>query len=152
MFAEVLLTATIGCSMQSGGDFPGAFQDPRNLVAGPFPWLGARAGHVDGQYGDVYRWKQPVLVRPGHTVRLTVGAAARLTYDFDGWSFARSERTVVFRACSAPRAMSHSDGRAVTFWSGGIVMRHPNACVPVEIRIDRRPVRRRLIAFGNVDC
>jgi hypothetical protein len=152
MFAEFLLAATIGCSMQSGADFPGAFQDPRNLVAGPFAWLGARAGYVDGEYGDVYRWKQPVLLRPGHTVRLTVGAVARLTYDFDGWSFARGERTVVFRACSARRAMSHSDGRPVTFWSGGIVMKRQNACVPVEIRIDHRPVRRRVVAYGNADC
>jgi hypothetical protein len=152
MFAEVLLAATIGCTMQSGADFPGAFQDPRNLVAGPFAWLGARAEHVDGEYGDVYRWKQPVLVRPGHTVRLRVGAAARLTYDFDGWDFARSERTVVFKACSARRAMSHSDGRPVTFWSGGIVLKRPNACVPVEIRIDHRPVRRRVVAYGSADC
>ena len=140
------------CSQQSGASFPGAYGDRGNLVVGPFAWMGARRQDGDGANGDTYRWKQPVLVRPGHTVTLRGGAAARgfarLTYTAAGWSFSRAVRTVVFKACPAAKAHSTTDGRPVTFWSGGIVMKRPAACVPVEIRVDEGPIRRRAVAIG----
>jgi hypothetical protein len=60
-------------------------------------------------------------------------------------------RTVVFRACPASKAQSRVNGRPVTFWSGGIVATRASICLPVEIRIDRGPVRRRTIAL-NASC
>ena len=157
MLAELALAAAVGCSNQSGADFPGAYRDRANLVVGPFAWVGARRGNSDGAYKDVYRWKQPVLLKPGHTATLRIGAAARgfagITYGpGSGWSFAGTTSRVSFRACSSATAQSRSDGRPVTFWSGGIVLTRPKACVPVEIRIDRGPVRRRVVAYGGADC
>jgi hypothetical protein len=91
-------------------------------------------------------------VRPTHTVTVRIGAAARgfarLTYTAVGWSYSRAVRTVVFKACPAAKAQSNTDGRPVTFWSGGIVLQRPAACVSVEIRIDRGPIRRRAVAIG----
>ena len=140
------------CSQQSGAGFPGAYADPGNLVVGPFAWMGANRQNFDGAYGGAYRWKQPVLVRPGHTVTLRIAAAARdfarLTYTATGWSFSRAVRTVVFEACSRSKAQSRADGRPVTFWSGGTVLTRPAACVPVEIRIDGGAVKRRAVATG----
>lgn len=140
------------CSQQSGAGFPGAYADQGNLVVGPFAWLGARRNNFDGAYEGGYRWKQPVLVRPGHTATLRIGAAARgfarLTYTAVGWSFSRAVRTVTFKSCPAAQAKSTTDGRPVTFWSGGIVLTRPSACVPVEIRIDGGPIRRRAVPIG----
>ena len=144
------------CSSQSQAYFPGAYRSRDNLVLGPLAWLGANMVHDDGAYGSAYRWKHPVLVRPGRTVSLRIGAAARgfagLSYDFQGWSFARTARTVVFQGCLRAKARSRTDGRPVTFWSGGIVSTRGSACVPIEIRIDRGAVRRRTLALGDARC
>ncbi|HEX4734250.1 MAG TPA: hypothetical protein VH247_07545 [Thermoleophilaceae bacterium] len=157
MLAALAMTAVIGCAHQSGAEFPGAYRDPANLSVGPLAWAGARAhGDADGSLGGGFRWKQPVLVRPGHTVTIRVAAPAasfaRLSYAHaGGWAFRGGVRKVVFRACSATKAMSRTDGRPVTFWSGGIVATRGSICLPVEIRIDRGPVRRRTIAL-NARC
>jgi hypothetical protein len=150
--------ATADCADQASTTFPGAYGDPSNLVVGPLAWLGARGnGNADGRLGGGYRWKLPVLGRPGHRVSLRIGAAAasfaRLKYvhSAGGWDFSGGTRTVLFRACSAARAMSRTDGRPVTFWSGGVVATRGSICLPVEIRIDRGPVRRRTIAL-NARC
>jgi hypothetical protein len=155
MLAALATSALVGCSHQSAAEFPGAYRDPANLALGPLVWAGARAnGDADGSLGGGFRWKQPVLVRPGHTVTMRVGASgasfARLSYTHtDGWAFSGGVRKVVFRACSAAKAMSRSDGRPITFWSGGIVATRGSMCLPVEIRIDRGPVRRRTIALNG---
>ena len=146
--------AVARCSQQSTADFPGAFSDPANLVVGPFAWLGARRGRIDGAYKGRYRWKQPVLVQPGHRVTLRVAMRAAglagLVYAGVGgdWDFARTVRVMSFHSCSQDKASSHSSGQAVTFWSGGIVLTRSPACVPVMIRIDRGPVQRRTVAMG----
>jgi hypothetical protein len=141
------------CSQQSSGVFDGSFRDRRNLVVGPFAWAGARAGQVDGSFEDRYRWKQPALVRPGHTVILRIGNAARafagLTYDGRGaWDPRFTVQTVVFHGCPPGKAASRIGGTAVTFWAGGIVLTRAKACVPVEIRVDGGPVRRRSVPLG----
>lgn len=158
MLAGLAMAAMIGCSSQSGADFPAAYSDRANLVVGPFAWVGARRGNSDGAYKDVFRWKQPVLVKPGHTATLKVGEGARrfagLAYGDHGagWSFPSTVSRVTFRACPSTTAQSRTDGKPVTFWSGGIVLTRRKACVPVEIRIDRRPVRRRVLAYGDARC
>jgi hypothetical protein len=140
------------CSQQSGAGFTGPYTDPGSLVVGPFAWLGAKRRGVDGAYRSTYRWKQPVLVKPGHTVTLKIAARARdlagVTFGGGDWSFRKTYSVVVFHACPASKAMSQADGKPVTFWSGGIVLRRPAACVPLEIRVDRGPVQRRAIRIG----
>ncbi|HEX6713750.1 MAG TPA: hypothetical protein VF066_10205 [Thermoleophilaceae bacterium] len=149
--------AVMTCASQSSTYFPGAFRDSANVVIGPLAWLFARdQADTDGAYGDGFRWKHPVLVRPGHTVAMRMGAAAKdfagFAYDHAGGSaFGESERTVVFKACSRSKAASRTDGKPVTFWSGAIVATRGSICLPVEIRVDRGPVRRRTIAL-NADC
>jgi hypothetical protein len=143
------------CSQQSTADFPGAFFDPANLVVGPFAWLGARRGRVDGAYKGRYRWKQPVLVRPGHRITLRIGSGAArfagLEYAGVGgdWDYRRSVRVMSFHSCANERASSRSSGQPVTFWSGGIVLTRSPACVPVTIRVDRGPVQYRTVAMGE---
>jgi hypothetical protein len=142
------------CSEQSTAGFPGAYRDSNNLVVGPLAWVFVKSNATyDGAYEGGYRWKNPMLVRPGHVVTMRIGAAAKdfagLAFDHDGgWDFARSERTVVFRACPRAKATSRVDGRPVTFWSGGIVSTRTGVCVPVEIRVDRGAVRRRSVGLG----
>jgi hypothetical protein len=145
---------TMTCAQQSEAAFPRAYRSPVNMVVGPLAWIGAHnnAGY-DGAYESGYRWKNPVVVRPGHTVTMRIGAAAKtfagLTYDHDGgWSFGKAERTVVFKACSRARAASRVDGKPVTFWSGGIVSTRTAVCVPIEFRVDDGAVRRRSIGLG----
>jgi hypothetical protein len=147
--------AVMRCTHQSTAGFPHAYSDPTNVVVGPLAWIGAqRNAGYDGAYELGYRWKNPVLVRPGHTVTMRIGAAAKdfagLAYDHDGgWRYADSERTVVFNACSRSKASSRVDGRPVTFWSGGIVSTRTAVCVPLEFRVDRGAVRRRSIGLGT---
>src|SRR3954462_1088471 len=109
MLAELLMAGAVGCANQSGAEFPGAYRDPANLVVGPLAWVGARGqADADGSLDGGYRWKQPVLVRPGHKVTIRVGAAAagfaRLTYTHgSGWAFGGGVRAVTFHACSRSR-------------------------------------------------
>jgi hypothetical protein len=144
------------CDRQSQAAFQGAYRDADNLVVGPLAWIGARAPHTGGANAGEFRWKHQLLVQPGHRVTVRIGAAAAgfagLTYNFQGWGFARSHRTVVFQACPRSRAASRSDRGPVTFWSGGISATVGAGCVPVEIRIDRGPVRHRTIALGAARC
>jgi hypothetical protein len=158
MVRALMAIAVIGCAQQSGAGFPGAYGDPTNLSIGPLAWLGARRGNSDGAYKDVFRWKQPVLLKPGHTATLKIGTSARgfagLAYGHhgEGWSFASTVGRVRFSACPSSTAQSRTDGKPVTFWSGGIVLTRSPACVPVEIRIDRGRVRRRVLAYGGARC
>jgi hypothetical protein len=143
------------CAHQSSAGFPGAFRSADSLVVGPLAWTGVNQNATyDGAYESGYRWKNPLLIRPKHAVTVRIGAAAMgfagLAYDHEGgWSFAQSERTVVFKSCSRRRAKSRVDGRPVTFWSGGIVSTRTAVCVPVEIRVDGGPLRRRSIGLGT---
>ena len=135
------------CADRSDATFPGAYRDPHNVVIGPLAWLWANNQDGDGAYNGAYRWKAPVLVRPRHTVTLRIGAAARsfagLAFATRGWDYADSDRTVVFRSCN---------GRRPTFWAGGVVSTRALGCLPVEIRIDRGAVRRRVLSLAGADC
>jgi hypothetical protein len=144
----------MACTHQSTAGFPRAYTDPANMTIGPLAWMFAqRNAGYDGAYEFGFRWKNPVLVRPGHVVTMRIGAAAKdfagLAYDHDGgWAYASSERTVVFKACSRRKATSRVDGRPVTFWSGGIVSTRTAVCVPIEFRVDGGAVRRRSLGLG----
>ena len=135
------------CADRSDATFPGAYRDPGNIVIGPLAWLWANEQDDDGAYNGAYRWKVPVLVRPRHTVTLRIAAAAQdfagLSFAARGWDYADSNRTLVFRSCRSRRP---------TFFAGGVSSTRALGCLPVEIRIDRGAVRRRVLSLAGADC
>ena len=141
------------CAQQSFAGFGGAYDDPRNLVVGPLAGVGARAQDYDGAYEGRYRWKMPMLMRPGRRATVRIGAAAagfaRLSFGTGHWNFARSHRRVTFVGCSASKAGSPiGGGRRATFWSGGLTALRTNFCLPLEIRFGTGTIRRRSIPMG----
>jgi hypothetical protein len=145
----------VGCRSQSIADFPRAFSDRRNLVAGPLVLVGG------GAYTDaatVRRFggnKFPLLVRAGHTVTLRVPPAARrfagLFYGPhpDGAAdLGDAEHTMTFEACPPGKHQSTAPER-VTFWSGFVMASRPG-CVPLDVFLDgRRRPRRVGIELGR---
>jgi hypothetical protein len=138
----------VGCRSQSLADFPRAFSDRRNLVAGPLVLVGG-ATYTDP--ATVRRFggnKFPLLVRVGHTVTLRVASAARsfagLFYgphsDGDA-DLGDAEHTMTFEACPPGKHQSTAPER-VTFWSGLVMASRPG-CVALDAFVDaaRTPTR-----------
>jgi hypothetical protein len=152
-------TEAVGCRSQSGAGFPHAFAARSSLVIGPLAFVGLRDMRETtpeniAQHGG---WKSPALVRPGHTVTVSIDRAARsfarLRYSHHGERpFARLPHTVRFVACDAAHADSTVDGRPVTFWSGFFELRRAPACVPVTIRVDGGPARHRRLPVAHGAC
>jgi hypothetical protein len=152
-------TEAVGCRSQSSAGFPRAFAARSSLVVGPLAFVGLHdmreatpenIARFDG-------WKSPALVRPGHTVTVSIDRTARsfarLRYSHHGERpFARLPHTVRFVACDATHAGSMVDGRPVTFWSGFFVLRRAPACVPVTIRVDGGAPRRRRLSVAHDAC
>ena len=141
------------CAQQSFAGFAGAYADSRNLVVGPLAWVGARAQDYDGSYEGRYRWKMPMLMKPGRRATVRIGAAAagfaRLSFGTGHWDFARSHRRVTFAGCPAAEAGSPiGGGRRATFWSGGLTALRTNFCLPLEIRFAGGAIRRREVPMG----
>jgi hypothetical protein len=138
----------VDCSTRSEADFPGAYTDPGNIVAGPLSIV--RGVHTPASTirefgGD----KIPVLVQAGH--RVTV-ALSRRTRRHAGLAYgplpqgeialADTHRVVTFRACSD----------RLTFWMGFVVVDSPR-CVPLRLWIDgERAPRRAVMAMGVREC
>lgn len=153
------LVATAGCDDQSEASFPGAFARRQNLVVGPLVFSGLRDMSTASrenitQHGG---FKSPALLRPGHTVKVSVDRNARSVARLDYVhardaqpAFADLPHTIRFTACSAGRAESDVDGQPVTFWSGFFRLTGVPACVPITITIDRRrSLHRRLPVAGG---
>jgi hypothetical protein len=138
------------CSTRSEADFPGAFDDPANLVVGSLALIGAGEATPAEIVQRVGGQKFPVLVREGHVVTLRVGegdrAHAALGYgplpqgEID---FRDGHETVTFVACEHGEASGSSSDGPVTFWSGFILVGRP-ACVPLDVYVDTRPEPRRV--------
>ena len=146
------------CSMQSGASFPGAFENPRNLVVGPLVITGARGtpAFSTAAHGN----KFPLLVRIGHRVTLELSPRTRrgagLAYGplpQGDIGVRKAHRVVTFIACKdGEGSASDVDGKPVTFWSGGVVAYSPR-CVPIRVWIDRERVPRRVvIRLGVTRC
>jgi hypothetical protein len=148
------------CRTRSEADFPGAFTNPSNLVAGPLVLIGGEetpASTVRDFGGN----KFPLLVKSGHTVTLRVARHARkaagLAYgplpQQRETQLRDTHRSVTFVACRPGRATgdydldgpsgSSADGVAVTFWSGFVLTRDP-ACIPLEVYVDGAAAPRRV--------
>ncbi len=65
------------CGTRSEASFPAAFEDPANLVAGPFVLVGAGLPTPASVVESLGGQKHQVLVRAGHEVTLRVGRRAR---------------------------------------------------------------------------
>jgi hypothetical protein len=139
---------TVGCREQSGARFPGAYRDRRNLVVGPLALIGG-ATFTDAATARRFGGnKYPLLLRPGHTVRVAVAPArgaranAGLSYGPHEDRSTQTDDAITFVACSARRSASRADGR-VTFWSGFVSVREP-ACVPLDVVVDGAATPRRV--------
>jgi hypothetical protein len=125
----------VGCDRRSEAGFPGAYDSPHNLVAGPLAMVGAgdfTAAPTVREYGGN---KFPLLVRTGHTATVRVARPARLFYA------GRTARTITFAACRR--------GGPITFWSGFVLTPVP-VCARDEVFADaERFARRRAIALGK---
>jgi hypothetical protein len=152
---------TATCDSQSEASFPHAFSGPGHLVVGPLAFWHLR--EIEDATVENLRahdgWKSPALVRPDHTVTVSVGRSARsyarLQYVHvpgrDPSDLRAFPHTVRFKSCSRRRALSDVDGHPVTFWSGFVVIRKA-ACLPLEIRVDRRRPRHRVLSVGGAEC
>jgi hypothetical protein len=161
----------VDCSRRSEANFPGAFGDPSNLVAGPLVLVGGTytPASVVREYGGN---KFPLLVKAGHrvTLRLPAGArrAAGLAYGGlgdgplpQGEQLRPSDgaHTMTFVACKPGKpsesyspdgpSASYAGVAQVTFWSGFVLTRAPR-CLPLEVYVDDEPSPRRTgIALGR---
>jgi hypothetical protein len=146
------------CATRSLADFPGAFTLPRNLVVGPLALIGAggTAAFSPAAGGN----KFPLLVEAGHRITLELSTRTRqgagLAYDPlpQGQLHLRdTHRVVTFVACArGTPSGSSADGRAVTFWSGGILARSPR-CVPLLVWVDAATApRHAVIRLGVRRC
>ena len=145
------------CSRSSEADFPGAFTDRHNLVIGPLVLVGAaRTPEYSEAFGGQ---KFQALVRNGHRVTFAIPRSARPAA---GLAYGRlptgevtppnAHRAVRFLACARSEdSASTADGRPVTFWTGGLLVRSPR-CVPLRVWTDDRPPRDALIRLGVTRC
>jgi hypothetical protein len=150
---------TVGCAQQSKASFPHAFSSPASVVVGPLAFVGLRdmRNTTPANIARFHGWKSPALVRPGHTVTVSVDrqarSFARLRYSHVAQRpFARLPHTVRFVGCDSRRAMSQVDGRPVTFYSGFFQLRGAPACVPVTIRADGGAARHRRLSVAGGAC
>jgi hypothetical protein len=154
--------AVESCATQSGANFPRAFTSPRNLVVGPLALVGAGGspGFVWNSTRTEGFQKFPLLVRAGHRVTVELQPAARRGAGLGYGPVPQGEthlrdthRVVTFVACrGGEHSWSSSDGRPVTFWSGGVLARSPR-CVPLLVWVDQeRSPRRAVIRLGVRDC
>jgi hypothetical protein len=145
------------CSTRSEADFPAAFTSADNLIVGPLAFVGA--GGLAEYYEPFRGQKFQAVVRNGHRVTVALPRAARpdagLAYGPLPHGVVEPEeahRVVRFVACRRGQdSGSTADGRPVTFWSGGVLVRSPR-CVPLRIRVDGRFQRNEVIRLGVARC
>ena len=156
-------TKSVGCANRSIANFPGAYRNARNLVVGPLALVGARA--MADEPEDSLRkigWsKHPLLLRAGRRVVVRIGATARAHARLVYGSHREGEpelqdlpSAIRFTACRrGQRSGSRSDGRPVTFWSGGFEFGEKiPLCVPLRIVVDGGKPRRRTVSLGAGKC
>jgi hypothetical protein len=144
------------CKGQSSAGFPNSYGDSDNLVVGPLALIGGRVYNAPETVERIGGQKYPLLLTPGHTVKIAISPRARRTNALayaDGLHGARrleqGLRVVTFHACDRRHAESRAGGRAVTFWSGFILATAPR-CLHLKIWIDgARTPRRASMPIGR---
>jgi prepilin-type processing-associated H-X9-DG protein len=148
------------CSTRSEASFPAAFDDPANLVAGPFVLVGAAlptSAEVLESHGGQ---KHPVLVRAGHnvTVRVPVSAQGHVSLGYGSLpqgnvGYADGHAAVMFAACRPGERSGSSVGpnEPVTFWSGFVFASKPS-CAPLDVYVDDEPEPHRIETSLGAAC
>lgn len=140
------------CSGRSEASFPGAFEDPDNLVVGPFALVGAALPTPAGTVESIGGQKYPVLVRAGHEATLRVPASARAHISLGYGSlpqgnvgYVDGHPAVTFVACGTDEESGSTvaPGEPVTFWSGFVFAREPS-CAPLDVYVDGEPEPHRI--------
>ena len=131
-------------SGRSEANFPKAFDDPDNLVVGPFVLVGAALPTPAGTVESIGGQKHPVLVRNGHEVTLRVPKSARDQISLGYGSLPQGDvgyrdghPAVTFVGCG-PGEDSGSlvaPGEPITFWSGFVFALEPS-CAPLDVHVD----------------
>lgn len=147
----------VDCARRSEADFPGAFTDRRNLVAGPLVLAGAGERTPASVVREFGGNKFPALVRAGHRVTVSLKREVR---GFAGLAYGGLGRRPLPEGEVRLRDTAHTmtfvaceHGPSPTFWSGFLVTRRP-ACVPVEIYVDddSTPRHERIDMGGRRPC
>jgi hypothetical protein len=148
-------TARLDCTVASQADFPNAYTDPDNVVVGPLALISAArwtSAETVARFGGQ---KFPLLVKAGHTVRVTVVPSADGVAALAYGPFPRGEvrtrdgfRTETFVACDAAQSRSTTAAGPVTFWSGFILADGP-LCVPLDVYVDEHEPQRVAISLGR---
>jgi hypothetical protein len=132
------------CSTRSEASFPAAFDDPGNLVVGPFVLVGAALPTPAGVVESLGGQKHPVLVRAGYEVTLRVPTSARGHISLGYGSLPQGDveyqdghPEVTFVACRPEEdsGSSVAPGDSVTFWSGFVFARKPS-CAPLDVYVN----------------
>lgn len=140
------------CSGRSEAGFPGAFEDPDNLVVGPFALVGAALPTPAGTVESIGGQKHPVLVRAGYEATLRVPASARPHISLGYGSLPQGDvgyrdghAAVTFVACRPDEdsGSTVAPGEPVTFWSGFVFAREPS-CAPLDVYVDGEPEPQRI--------
>jgi hypothetical protein len=141
--------------MQSGASFPGAFTSTRNLVVGPLVMIGA--GGTATFSSSFHGQKFPLLVKDGHRVTLELSVTTRRGAALGYGPLPQGDvgvdeahRVVTFIACRRGASDSEADGKPVTFWSGGVLVKSPR-CVPLGVWVDGASSPRRVVIRLGVD-
>jgi hypothetical protein len=150
---------TATCRIQSGAGFSHAFTDPRNVAVGPFAFVNLRDAGTQSresikQHGG---WKSPAVLRIKHRAVVTIDKDARpyarLDYTHFDARFRDLPHTVRYVACKKrSEAISNSDGKPITFWSGFFVVKKVPACVGMKVKVDKRRARHFKIGIGRNAC
>jgi hypothetical protein len=150
--------AVMDSGQQTSATFPGAHDDPRNLVAGPLAILG---GAVFTDAVTARRFggnKYAVVVRAGHRATVSIPASARRTASLGYGPLPEGElgvadghHTVTFVACPAGKPPRDRTRSAVRFWMGFVMVGEPR-CVPLDVYADGDPTAQRIAIELGARC
>jgi hypothetical protein len=148
------------CSSRSEASFPAAFDDPGNIVVGPFVLVGAALPTPAGVVESLGGQKHPVLVRAGYEVTLRVPRRARGHISLGYGSLPQGDveyqdghPAVAFVACRPEddSGSSVAPGDPVTFWSGFVFARKPT-CAPLDVYVAGEPKPHRIVTPLGAAC
>ena len=149
---------TLDCSTRSMANFGPAFTDPNNLVVGPLLLVGGAKAASEALIRAHEGQKFPLLVKAGHSVRVSVPADARSFAGLAYGPFPEGEirardahGEITFVACDRDEPSESKAGGPVTFWSGFVMTSVPT-CLPLDVYVDGGATARRVEMALGAEC